>query len=148
MKLLPAHIIDNEVAMDDFSYFFEDLPSQATLAHEILLWKTMWGNLPKSEHVTSIHQCYLKCNVVQYPNIKTILCITCTFPVTSCESERSFSALKRLKTYLRATMHQERLNGLSLMLIHKYITVDIKRVIDAFATRKPRRMTLRDILAD
>ena len=39
-------------------------------------------------------------------------------PVTSCEAERSFSALRRIKSYLRTTMKQKRLNGLALLNIH------------------------------
>ena len=32
-------------------------------------------------------------------------------PATNATSERSFSALRRIKTYLRSTMKQERLNS-------------------------------------
>ena len=39
-------------------------------------------------------------------------------PVTSCEAECSFSTLRRLKTYLRTTMSQERLNGLALLNVY------------------------------
>ena len=43
-------------------------------------------------------------------------------PVTSCEAERSFSTLRRLKTYLRTTMSQERLNGLALLNVYNSTT--------------------------
>jgi len=33
-------------------------------------------------------------------------------PVSSCEAERSFSCLRRLKTWLRSTMTQQRLNSI------------------------------------
>ena len=39
-------------------------------------------------------------------------------PVSVAECERSISTLERLKAYLRATMGQERLNGLALLNIH------------------------------
>ena len=38
-------------------------------------------------------------------------------PATSCSAERSFSCLRRLKTYLRSTMLQERLSNLAIMSI-------------------------------
>ncbi|KAK4876687.1 hypothetical protein RN001_009193 [Aquatica leii] len=38
------------------------------------------------------------------PSIRTLLLIFVTLPVTTATSERSFSTLKRLKTYLRCTM--------------------------------------------
>ena len=40
-------------------------------------------------------------------------------PVSSCESERSFSALRRLKTWLRNSMTQPRLNAVALCHIHQ-----------------------------
>ena len=39
-----------------------------------------------------------------------LLRIECTIPVTSVESERSFSCLKLIKTHLRTTMAHERLS--------------------------------------
>ena len=40
-------------------------------------------------------------------------------PATNAISERPFSALKRLKTYMRATMGDERLNSLMILHIHR-----------------------------
>ena len=40
-------------------------------------------------------------------------------PATNAASERSFSALRRLKTYLRSTMQQSRLNNIMLLSINK-----------------------------
>ena len=40
-------------------------------------------------------------------------------PATNASSERYFSALRRIKTYLRNTMRQERLNHLMLLYVHK-----------------------------
>ena len=39
-------------------------------------------------------------------------------PATNATSERSFSALRRVKSYLRSTMLQERLNYLMLLHVH------------------------------
>ncbi|KAK0140305.1 hypothetical protein N1851_022780 [Merluccius polli] len=38
---------------------------------------------------------------------------------SSCEAERSFSALRRLKTWLRANMTQDRLNGVVVCHVHR-----------------------------
>ena len=43
-------------------------------------------------------------------------------PATNAESERSFSAVRRIKTYLRSTMSQQRLNHLMLLHVHKSYT--------------------------
>ena len=43
-------------------------------------------------------------------------------PSTNTMSERSFSALRRLKNYLRSSMSQQRLNHVALLNIHKSFT--------------------------
>ena len=47
-----------------------------------------------------------------------------TVPVSTCTAERSFSALRRLKTYLRSIMSQERLNHCAIMHIHRDIATE------------------------
>ena len=44
-----------------------------------------------------------------FPMLLRCLKIAMTFGVTSAAAERSFSSLRRIKTYLRSTMGQERL---------------------------------------
>ena len=43
-------------------------------------------------------------------------------PATNASSERSFSMLRCMKTYLRSTMKQERLNRIMTLHIHKELT--------------------------
>ena len=47
-------------------------------------------------------------------------------PATNATCEHSFSALRRVKTYPRATMGQERLNHVMLLHIHKARTDVLK----------------------
>ena len=42
------------------------------------------------------------------PRVLRLAKIFATIPATSCSAERSFSGIRKLKTYLRKTMHQER----------------------------------------
>ena len=49
------------------------------------------------------------------PELCTAIKILAVIPATSCCAERSFSLLRRLKTYLRNSMGQERSN---LALLH------------------------------
>lgn len=46
-----------------------------------------------------------------------LLEIALSWPITTASAERSFSTLRRLKTYLRSTMKEELLSGLALMTI-------------------------------
>ena len=50
--------------------------------------------------------------------LNRLLRIACTIPVTSVESERSFSCLKLIKTHLRTTMVHERLSNLIILSMH------------------------------
>ncbi len=45
-------------------------------------------------------------------------------PATNSSSERSFNALRRVKTYLRGTMLQGRLNNLMVLHVHQILTVN------------------------
>ncbi|KAF0698442.1 Uncharacterized protein FWK35_00036081, partial [Aphis craccivora] len=44
------------------------------------------------------------------PNTEIALRLYYTLPIANCSSERSFSALKRVKSYLRSTLSKEKLN--------------------------------------
>nr|XP_047129330.1 52 kDa repressor of the inhibitor of the protein kinase-like [Hydra vulgaris] len=84
-----------------------------------------------------------------FPNISALnkeliaLRILGTLPVTSCECERSFSVMRRLKDYMRTTMSEDRLNGLALMYIHQEIVPCIDNVINRFSI-KNRRLDFND----
>jgi hypothetical protein len=70
--------------------------------------------------------------------------ILLTIPVTVASAERSFSKLKLLKSYLRTTMTQERLNGLATIAIENDILELIKYedTIEDFILKNTRRMML------
>ena len=68
-----------------------------------------------------------------------LLQIFATLPVTSCEPERSFSTLKRIKTYHRNTTGQLRLNGLASLNIHREVEVTVEEVIQKLSLNQKRR---------
>ncbi len=53
------------------------------------------------------------------PQVVALLQFILIIPATNATSERSFSALRLLKSYLRTTPLQERLNYLMLLDVHK-----------------------------
>ena len=65
-------------------------------------------------------------------------CILHTLPVTVASAERSFSKLKILKTYLRSSISQERLDGLALLVIENEAAkqLDTNDLLDKFANNK------------
>lgn len=65
-----------------------------------------------------------------------------TFPVTSATAERSFSCLRRIKTFLRSTMTHQRLNNLFLLYVHTSRTdsLDLSAVAREFVLANTRRL--------
>ena len=60
--------------------------------------------------------------------------------MSSCEAERSFSALRHIKSYLRSTMSSERFAGLALMHLQSDVDIDIDEVCEAFISNDNRKM--------
>ncbi|KAL6225766.1 hypothetical protein ACLB2K_004615 [Fragaria x ananassa] len=81
-----------------------------------------------------------------YPNAHVAYRILLTIPVTVASAERSFSKLKLIKTYLRSTMSQERLNDLAMLSIEKKVVakVDYAKLIDTFASKTARRVVFKN----
>ena len=131
-----------------FQYYADDLPSSQVFDVELFRWRHKWLNVDQ-DHLPSIApQALGECNHEFFRNIRKLLCILCTLPITSVECERSFSTLRRLETYLRVTMTSEREFGLALNNIHYGRQIDISATIDLFAPKHPRRLLLSDILAE
>ena len=78
------------------------------------------------ESGVSGEQCALVPAIKNYIQIftYTLLQTLATIPVSTATPERTFSNLRRLKTYLRNTTSENRLNGLALMNIHHDIEID------------------------
>ena len=59
---------------------------------------------------------------VAFSSVWKIMQLLLVMPATNATSERSFSALRRVKTYLRTTMTQQCLNHLMVLHVHKTST--------------------------
>ena len=91
--------------------------------------------VPKEDRPDSVAKVLKVCDVDSYSNIYVLLKVLGTVAVTSCECERSWSVLKRLNTYRRASMGQNRLSTLALMHINLDVDIDAKRVLKVFCKR-------------
>ena len=118
-------------------YYSDDLP------HPLMF--SRFGLKSGRHTVNKIHDKFVDifkdCSPLQFPNIRTLLQIALTLPVTSCECERSFSQLKLLKTYSRSTISAKRFSGLALMKIHRDYCVEllsperIKELVQKFSEK-------------
>jgi len=96
------------------------------------LWRRKWWDTPVKERPRTA--CDTLCAMLKelYPNIYTALIILAMMPVSTATAERSFSLLKRLKTWLRNTMMQDQLTGLTVMNFHHEIPADSDQVLCDF----------------
>ncbi|XP_066922182.1 zinc finger MYM-type protein 1-like [Clytia hemisphaerica] len=62
-----------------------------------------------------------------FPTLVRAYAIAMAISITSCSAERSFSTLKRVKTRLRSSMVQDRIEGLMLMSIERSILLKLNR---------------------
>ncbi|KAL2957991.1 hypothetical protein AAZX31_18G182000 [Glycine max] len=71
--------------------------------------------------------------------------IMLTIPVSVASTERSFSKLKIIKTYLRSTMSQQRMNRLALLSIEKEMLNEINydNLIDNFTSQKAQKINFK-----
>ena len=81
------------------------------------------------------------CSQTMLSEVSRLLSTTLTIPVTSASAERTFSALHRLKNFLRSTMTQPHLNSVMLLHIHKDKTddTDLLAVAKEFISVNERR---------
>ena len=78
-----------------------------------------------------------------FPGVKQALLAYVTLPATTCTVERSFSTLRRVKTWLRSTMSDDRLSSLCMISVHREQIMKnkdkfIDDVIDKFGADRRR----------
>jgi hypothetical protein len=93
----------------------------------------LWLDWLKINNSISTYSCFYK-----------ILQLFTIIPVTSCTCERVFSKMTIMKSKLRSTMKQERLDSLLLLFTEQELTsgINLDSVIDEFNTLENRRMIL------
>ena len=76
-----------------------------------------------------------------FSEVRTLLHTVLTVPVTTSTAERTFSILRRLKTFLRSTMTQPRLNHIMLLHLYKERTdkLNLLSIATKFVTVNDRR---------
>jgi hypothetical protein len=132
--LLPRAV--DKLTDDHVATIYEAYQADIYLSHWVI---TKRNDLPTTLCTTLDYV-----NPVLYPYIDTIpvlikLCVLLTMPVASATAEMSFSVLRRLKTYVRSTMKNDRLSLLGLMHIDRDFEVDLYKAMEVFVSAKTRR---------
>ncbi|XP_064214539.1 52 kDa repressor of the inhibitor of the protein kinase isoform X1 [Tribolium castaneum] len=121
----------------DYTLLLDNTPV-SVVVNEYRLWMMKWQR--SQDMPQSISDLILNCDIEMYPNIRKFLCIMATLPVSIATAERSFSTLRRIKSWLRAAMVEERLTGLALLHVHKNIPIEADEVITRFGRRRKRKI--------
>ena len=111
LGIIPACFSSENRASDAemLEFFQDDLSFPSAAEAELLLWRSHFRD---KELPDTPQGAFQQASSLVFPNVRRMLTRVMILPVTSCEAERSFSTLRRIKTYLRSTMKQERLTGL------------------------------------
>ena len=80
----------------------------------------------------------------EYEQIEQLVRLLMVSPASSAQAERSFSALRRLKTWLRTSMSEVRLNSVAVCHTHQHLMdcLEIKPLMTEFASRSDLRRSL------
>lgn len=101
----------------------------------------LWTKVKKAKN-QDVLQLLSSCSKETFPLMNKFLQGVATLPVSNACAERSFSTLRRLKTFLRSTTTQERLSALAIIHINKNVKPRRSAVIERFASKKQRRIDL------
>ena len=137
--LIPSHIENHTFAdVEPLVEFYHSCVSVTTaeLKGEYERWVKKWktSETKPSCPAETLQSCFKDA----YPAIHSYLTIFCVIPATTASAERTFSTLKFLKSYLRSTMSECRLNGLTRMFLRRDIPIDTNNVIESFGKKKRR----------
>lgn len=79
-----------------------------------------------------------------YPYVSIALHMFLCTPATNCTAERSFSTLRRVKTYLRTNISTYRLNALAILNIESQLThtINYSDIIEDFSKNQARKKLL------
>ncbi|XP_026482791.1 52 kDa repressor of the inhibitor of the protein kinase-like [Ctenocephalides felis] len=113
---------------NDYKLLLDNTPV-SIIVNEYRLWMVKWQSWQQTQDTPhSISEVITNCDIDMYPNIRKFLQIIATLPVSVATAERSFSTLRRIKTWIRSSMAEDRLTGLALLHVHKNIAIDIDDV--------------------
>ena len=137
LGVVPSVYCSREVNMERvIEKYQDDLPSPELISTEMKKWKARYSAKAAELRPTTPAAAIKECDSDLYPNVRVLLQIACTLPVTSCECERSASALRRLHNYMRALMGNSRLSSLALLHIHYDMDVDLDEVVTHYAPKE------------
>ncbi|KAL5516510.1 hypothetical protein EMCRGX_G001862 [Ephydatia muelleri] len=151
LSLVPSIFLESSVNPDeyikDMLKWEKHLQYPKSLGSEVRRWNGLWMNIKvsgnskqKSEIPKTILEALGAIDRDSFPNIHFLLVVGCTLPISSAEAERSFSLMRRIKTYARSVMTEERFSDLALISMHYKERVSVDEICKAFVQAHPRKL--------
>jgi hypothetical protein len=110
----------------NFTYFFSHDNSSDVDVDDIFFELRVLQFTLSTETMSTIDILKIVEDTDCFQNVSIVYRVLLTMSVTVASALRSFSKLKLIKTYLRSSMSQKRLNSLTTMLIEKdMLNIDI-----------------------
>ena len=112
---------------EEMKNVFGDDVGVTSLSTELEVLKSICKkNKPSNtlEIIEVLKQCN-RDNCLIIPSVLKIVKLFLVVTTTTATAERSFSMMRRIKTWLRATMKQKRFNSLAILTSHQDITDDL-----------------------
>ncbi|KAL4097659.1 hypothetical protein QTP88_022398 [Uroleucon formosanum] len=122
-------------------YFIDYVEKSSLLIDECILFSKLISTDKNVKSVLSMYK-YIKTKELEcmFPNLEIVMRIYLSTAVSNCSGERAFSVLKRVKSYLRSTMKEERLNALAIFSIEAELVEKLDfNTINTFAHQKTRK---------
>ena len=129
--------------------FYGDDLDRATLKAQLVIFSTtmMERKCDRKYALSDIITYFKECtpaNQTLLSEVCTLMRLLLVMPATNATSERSFSTLRRIKSYLRSTMSQERVNHLMILHVYREITdqLDVIKVANSFISGHEHRQNI------
>ncbi|XP_065684327.1 zinc finger MYM-type protein 1-like [Hydra vulgaris] len=141
IKLSPSEVYKKAEVLQNV--YENDLSS--SFANECIQFRSYLMSLTENLRPKTIIDVYkmIRTEKLQelFPYVDIALRIYLRCPTSNCSAERSFSALKRVKSYLRSRMTSDRLNRLAILSIESVLTIDMNfnEIINTFAKQNSHR---------
>ena len=115
LSLLPPN---KPIQIDEIerSYSLDNLESKVSL----------WRSLSPEVNHECLQELFM--STQDYPSVRSAIQMIIALPSTTVEAERSFSCMKRVKTWLRSTMTSDRLSDLCVLHSHRKRISDTEKI--------------------
>ena len=120
----------------------EDIGPTAAVVPEVQRLVNKWKKEDVNTVPSSAIEALCSCHADIYPNVYMLHPVLGTLPVSTATSERSFSTMRLLKTYLRSSIGNGRMTRLAMLSIHKDHQIDRKKIMNDVVASSNHRSDL------